>query len=155
MDWKTHNPDGACKKCGGPCQRKYTYDADGNLVDGWYWSLMEETFQKAVEIFRSAGNEAAVAIAQRLVETADDVPAELVQRQQDFWNEIAEFDDLNDVPDAMWAIPEDIHNQMIAEIGRSTYAPPNATAFITEFIRRVNEAQRARPWIWPLQQALT
>jgi hypothetical protein len=87
--------------------------------------------------------------------TADDVPAELVQRQQDFWNEIAEFDDLNDVPDAMWAMPEDIHNQMMEEIGRSTYAPPNATAFITEFIRRVNEAQRARPWIWPLQQALT
>jgi hypothetical protein len=71
------------------------------------------------------------------------------------WNEIAEFDDLNDVPDAVWAMPEDIHNQMMAEIGRSTYAPLNATAFITDFIRRVNEAQRARPWIWPLQQALT
>jgi hypothetical protein len=55
MDWKTHNPNGACEKCGGPCQRKYTHDADGNMVDGWYWSLMEETFQKAVETFRSAG----------------------------------------------------------------------------------------------------
>jgi hypothetical protein len=151
FDWKTHNSDGTCEKCGGPCQRKYTHDADGNLVDSWYWSLMEETFQKAVETFRSAGNEAAAAIAQRLVKTADDVLAELVQRQQDFWNEGAEFDDVNDVPDAMCRIPEDIHDQMIAEIGRGTYAPATATEFITEFIRRVNEAQRARPWIWPLQ----
>jgi hypothetical protein len=88
-----------------------------------------ETFQKAVEIFRSAGNEAAIAIAHQLVETADDVPAGLVQQQQDFWNEIAAFDDLNDVPDAVWAIPEDIHDQMIAEIGRSTYAPSRSTAW--------------------------
>src|SRR5262249_13552784 len=90
------------------------------------------------------------AIAQRLVATTDDVPAKLVQRQQDFWNERAEFDDVNDVPDAMWGIPEDIHDEMMAEVGRGTYAPATATEFITEYIRRVNEAQRARPWIWPL-----
>jgi hypothetical protein len=155
FDWKTHNSDGTCEKCGGPCQRKYTHDADGNLVDGWYWSLMEETFQKAIEIFRSAGNHKAAAIAQRLVETTDDVPAELVRRQQDFWNEISEFDDLNDVPDAMWRIPEDIQDEMMAEIGRGTYAPVTATEFISEFIRRVNEAHRARPWFWPLPHALT
>jgi len=107
---------------------------------------MEETFQKAVEIFRSAGNHTAAALAQRLVETTDDVPAELVQRQQDFWNESAEFDDVNDVPDAMCRIPEDIHDEMMAEIGWGTYAPVTATDFITEHIRRVNEAQRARPW---------
>src|SRR5262249_22652326 len=110
--------------------RKYTHDADDIMVDGMDWSLMQQTFQEAVETFRSAGNEAAVAIAQRLVETVDDVPAELAQRQQDFWNERGEFDDVNDVPDALWAIPEDIHDQMIAEIGRSTYAPSDATAFI-------------------------
>jgi hypothetical protein len=155
FDWKTHNWGGTCEKCGGPCQRKYTHDADGNLVDGEYWSWMEETFQKAVQMFRGAGNAGATAIALRLVETADDVPAELVQRQQDFWNESAEFDDVNDVPDAMWGIPEDIQDQMIGEVGRGTYAPATATEFITEHIRRVNEAQRARPWIWPLHQLLT
>jgi hypothetical protein len=155
FDWKTHNPLGTCEKCGGLCQRKYTHDADGNLVDGEYWYLMEATFQSAIKMFRSAGNAGAMAIAQRLVETADDVPAELVQRHQDFWNESDEFDDVNDVPDAMNRIPDDIHGQMIAEIERGTYAPANATEFITEHIRRVNEAQRARPWIWPLHQLLT
>ena len=93
-------------------------------------------------------------VTSRLVATTDDVPAELVQRQQDFWNERAEFDDVNDVPDAMWGIPEDIHAEMMAEIGRGTYARVTATEFITEFIRRVNEAQRARPWIWPLPATL-
>ena len=84
FDRKTHNSEGTCEKCGGPCQRKYTRDADGNLVDGWYWSLMEETFQDAVEISRGAGNAGATAIAQRLVATTDDVPAELVQRRKIF-----------------------------------------------------------------------
>ena len=86
-----HNPEFECQKCGGPCQRKYTHDADGNRVDGWYWVLLEQEFQQAVEAFRNAGNDGAAEVASRLVETTDDVPAELVQQQQDFWDRIRRF----------------------------------------------------------------
>jgi hypothetical protein len=138
-----------CQKCGGPCQRKYTHDADGNSVDGTYWSYLMDGFQYAVKVFRNAGNDRAAEVASRLVETTDDVTAELVQRQMDFWLEPTEFDDIEDAPDAMWNIPQDQYDQMMAEIGRGTYAPADATAFVEEYIRRVSEAQRARPWIWP------
>jgi hypothetical protein len=75
---------------------KHTHDLDGNEVPGEYWYYLEDSFQKDVETFRRAGNDRAVAIASRLVATADDVPAELVQQQQDFWNAPAE-DDLKDI----------------------------------------------------------
>jgi hypothetical protein len=144
-----HNPEFECQKCGGPCQRKYTHDADGNEVDSMYWHYLKSEFQVVVEAFRNAGNDGAAEVALRLVETTDDIPAELVQRQMDFWLEPTEFDNREDAPDAMLDIPQDKHDEMIAEIGRGTYVPATATAYVTEYIRRVNEARRARPWIWP------
>jgi hypothetical protein len=63
---------------------KYTHDFNGNAVDGFFWVLLEENFQKAASTFRSAGNDRAAEIAEWLVETADDVPAELVLGQMLF-----------------------------------------------------------------------
>ena len=40
-----------------------THDLRGNMVDGWYWILLEEEFQKSATTFRSAGNNRAVEIA--------------------------------------------------------------------------------------------
>ena len=124
-------------------RNKYTHDADGNEVDGWYWILLEDNFRDAVEACRREGKNGAVALAWRLVATADDVPAELVQRQQDFWN-IANETDEQWRAEPICKLPEDIWDGMIAEIGRGEYAPISATLFVTEFIRRVTEAQGAR-----------
>jgi hypothetical protein len=124
-------------------RNKYTHDADANEVDGWYWILLEDNFRDAVETFRREGKNGAVALAWRLVATADDVPAELVQRQRDFWIIAVETDEPW-IREAIWKLLEDIWDGMIAEIGRGEYAPISATVFITEFIRRVTEAQRAR-----------
>jgi sirohydrochlorin ferrochelatase len=124
---------------------KYTHDLDGNEVDGEYWVYLEESFQNALEAFRRAGNDGAVAIAWRLVGTADDVPAELVQQQQDFWNAPA-AEDLK-VIDAVHRKLGDIHDEMMNEIARGEYAPVNATLFVTEFIRRVNQAQGLQWWL--------
>jgi sirohydrochlorin ferrochelatase len=66
---------------------KYTHDLRGNPVDGTYWLLLEDALRQAASTFRSAGNDRAAEIAERLVETADDVPAELVQEQMSFWQE--------------------------------------------------------------------
>jgi hypothetical protein len=123
-----------------PKPNKHTHDADGNIVDGWYWILLEDSFQDAVETFRREGKDGAVALAWRLVATTDDVPAELVQRQQDFWNIGVELDE----PESFWTLPDGVWDKMIAEIGRGEYAPISATVFITELIRRVTEAQGAR-----------
>jgi hypothetical protein len=125
---------------------KYTHDLDGNEVDGWYWTLLEEGFQKAVQTFRREGKNGAVALGWRLVATTDDVPAELVQHQQDFWNIAAEIDEQCDRADA-WKLPEHTWDEMITEIGRGEYAPSNATVFVAEFIRRVTEAQGTRWWL--------
>ena len=123
-----------------PKPNKYTHDADGNMVDGWFWLLLERSFQHAVETFRHEGNNRAVALAWRLVATADDVPAELLLRHMDFWNIGAEMDD----PESFWTLPNGVWDKMIAEIGRGEYAPISATVFLTEFIRRVTEAQGTR-----------
>jgi hypothetical protein len=125
---------------------KYTHDLDGNLVDGFYWLLLEDKFRDAVEIFRREGKNGAVALAWRLVTTTDDVPAELVQHQQDFWNIAAETDEPWSNA-AIWKLPGDTWDEMIAEIGRGEYAPSDATVFITKFIGRVTEAQGAGWWL--------
>jgi hypothetical protein len=36
---------------------------------------------------------------------------------------------------------------MMNEIARGEYAPVNATLFVTEFIRRVNQAQGLQWWL--------
>ena len=44
-----------------------THDLFGNHVDGWYWQLTEECFEKEVEAFQGVGNWRAAAIVERLV----------------------------------------------------------------------------------------
>jgi hypothetical protein len=68
------------------------HDLRGNEVDGWYWVLLEDTFRESATTFHAAGNDRAAEIAERLVATTDDVPAQLVQEQQDFWNCAADLD---------------------------------------------------------------
>ena len=58
----------------------------------------------------------------------------------DFWILASEAESAEQAV-AIRKIPEDIHDAMITEIGRGEYAPINATTFVTEFIRRVTEAQ--------------
>ena len=55
-----------------------THDLFGNHVDGWYWQLTEEAFEEEVEAFQGVGNWRAAAVADRLVATTDDVPAQLM-----------------------------------------------------------------------------
>jgi hypothetical protein len=112
--------------------------------------LLEEEFQKFVTAFRAAGNNRAVEIVERLVATADDVPAELVQEQQEFWNKCAEASDNVPVADteefrkscakveAAMEELSDINDQMMEEVGRGEFAPADATVFVMEFIRRVS-----------------
>jgi hypothetical protein len=45
--------------------------------------LLEEGFQECASGYRAGGNEHAVSIADRLAETADDIPAQLVQEYLD------------------------------------------------------------------------
>ena len=63
---------------------KYTHDLRGNPVDGTYWALLEDALRQAAATFRSAGNDRAAEIAEWLVETAGDVPVELVLGQMLF-----------------------------------------------------------------------
>jgi len=55
----------------------YTQDLYGREVDGWYWVLLEEEFRDCSIRYRAKGQEHAASIADRLAETADDVPAQL------------------------------------------------------------------------------
>ena len=116
-----------------------THDLLGNVVDGDYWFWLEDTFQKSAATFRGAGNHRAAKIAERLVATTDDVPAQLIQEQQDFWNCTADLDP----EDAEATLDEldDVHGQMMEELARGEYTPENATRFVMEFIRRVTGAQ--------------
>jgi hypothetical protein len=110
------------------------HDLRGNEVDGWYWVLLEDTFRESAAAFHAAGNDRAAVIAERLVATTDDVPAQLVQEQQDFWNCAADLD-LERLGD--------VHDQMMEEIARGKYTPEDATVFVMEFIRRVTGATHA------------
>ena len=122
-----------------------THDMRGNQVDGWYWQLLEESFQKFATAFRGAGNDRAAEIADRLAATTDDVPAELVQEQQDFWNNAGDDADApigskeySERWEAEIAKLEDIDDRMKEEIARGEFTPDNATVFVMEFIRRVS-----------------
>ena len=71
----------------------YTQDLYGREVDGWYWVLLEEEFRDCSIRYRAKGQEHAASIADRLAETADDVPAQLMQEYQDLWNDIFDYPD--------------------------------------------------------------
>jgi hypothetical protein len=69
----------------------------------------------------------------RLAETADDVPAQLMQEFQDLWN------DLFDYPDGR--SPAEVTDEELTDSFACGYSPENATAFVLEFIRRVTGAR--------------
>jgi hypothetical protein len=57
----------------------YVQDLYGREVDGWYWVLLEEGFSDCAIRYRARGQERAASIADRLAESADDVPAQLMR----------------------------------------------------------------------------
>jgi hypothetical protein len=111
----------------------YTQDLYGREVDGWYWVLLEEDFLDLAVRHRANGQERAAYIADRLAETADDVPAQLMQEFQDFWN------DAFDYPDGQ--SPALLTLEVLEDELPCGYSPENATAFVLEFIRRMTGAR--------------
>ena len=109
-----------------------THDLFGNHVDGWYWKLTEECFEEQVEAFQGGRNWRAAAIAERLVATTDDVPAQLMAEYWDLWC---------DGWDGDLSHPIATERAMMAEIGRGAFIPADATAFIVEFICRMTETR--------------
>jgi hypothetical protein len=116
-----------------------THDLFGNEIDGWYWQLTEEAFEEQVEAFQSVGNWRAAAIADRLVATTDDVPAQLMAEYQGLWNDVGLLHEANFDSDFSPLIAT--YNAMMAEIGRGAFIPADATAFIVEFICRSGETR--------------
>ena len=105
-----------------------TDDLHSNEVNREYWIYLRLAFLRDAKALRGK----AQPIVERLAATTDDVPAELVQEQQQFWNDAAK--------DHTWQRfyeLEDVHYAMIEEIARGESAPENATVFVMEFIRRV------------------
>jgi hypothetical protein len=105
-----------------------TDDLHSNEVNREYWIYLRLAFLRDAKALR----EKAQAIVERLAATTDDVPAQLVQEQQQFWNDAG--------GDNTWKRfyeLERVHYAMIEEIARGESAPENATVFVMEFIRRV------------------
>ena len=111
----------------------HTHDLLGREVDGWYWLLLEESFEGFARRYRAGGDERAASIADRLAETAAAVPAQLMREFQDLWDVIVDY------PDGR-APAELIGNEMIESIAYG-YSPDNATSYVLEFIRRVTGAR--------------
>jgi hypothetical protein len=105
-----------------------TDDLHSDLVNREYWIYLRLAFLRDAKALSGK----AQAIVERLAATTDDVPAQLVQEQQQFWNDAG--------GDNTWERfheLEDVHYAMIEEIARGESAPENATVFVVEFIRRV------------------
>jgi hypothetical protein len=105
-----------------------TDDMHGNQVNREYWIYLRLAFLRDA---KALGGKAQ-AIVERLAATTDDVPAQLVQEQQQFWNDAGE----DDTWERFYEL-EDVHYEMIEEIARGESAPESATVFVMEFIRRV------------------
>src|SRR5262245_49345475 len=103
----------------------YTHDLFSREVDGWYWLLLEESFEGFA---RAVGDERRASIAHRLPQTTDDVPAQLVQEFQDLWNGIFEYPDGQSPAALIW-------NEMVESLANG-YSPDDASSFVLEFIRR-------------------
>ena len=100
----------------------YKQDLYGREVDGWYWVLLEDSFKDCAVRYRASGNERAASIADRLAQTADDVPAQLMHEFQDLWN------DLFDYPDGL-SLAE-VTDEELMDSFACGYSPENATAFV-------------------------
>jgi hypothetical protein len=108
---------------------EYRHDLFGREVDGAYWGDLEADFERDACIFRACGDELAAAIADRLAETADDVPAQLISEFQDCWDGMDQYPE-NQSP------AERTMSAMMTSLAAG-YSPATATAFVVEFIRRV------------------
>jgi hypothetical protein len=111
----------------------YTQDLYGREVDGWYWLLLEEGFRNCSIRYRAEGQEHAASIADRLAETAADVPAQLMQEFQDLYN------DMFDYPEGQ--SPAELIKDELEDELACGYSPKNATVFVLEFIRRMTGAR--------------
>jgi hypothetical protein len=105
------------------------HDLYGREVDGFYWLLLEESFEDCALRYRASGNELAASIADRLAETVDDVPAQVIQVCQDLWDVVFDY------PDGQ--SPADLITDEMMDSLACGYSPNNATAFALEFIRRM------------------
>jgi hypothetical protein len=103
-------------------------DLHSNVVNREYWIYLRLAFLRDAKGLRGKAQR----IVERLAATTDDVPAEFVQEQQQFWNDAAK----DNTWQRFYAL-EDVHYAMIEEIARGESAPENATVFVMEFIRRV------------------
>src|SRR5262249_51594228 len=70
-----------------------TQDLYGREVDGWFWALLEEGFSNCALKYRASGHEHAASIADRLAETAHELPAQLMKEFQDLWDDVADYPD--------------------------------------------------------------
>jgi hypothetical protein len=111
----------------------HTQDLHGREVDGWYWVLLEEGFRNCAVRYRAKGQERAASIADRLAETAHDLPAQLMQEFQDLWS------DFFDYPDGQ--SPAELTDEEMEDELACGYSPENATAFVLEFIGRITGAR--------------
>jgi hypothetical protein len=111
----------------------YRQDLYGREVDGWYWVLLEEEFRNCSIRYRAKGQEYAASIADRLAETADDVPAQVMQEFQDLWDDIFDYAD-GQSPAVL--TQEELEDELACG-----YSPENATAFVLEFIGRLTGAR--------------
>jgi hypothetical protein len=112
----------------------YTQNLYGRELDGWYWFLLEEGFKNDAERCCASGHEPAGLIADRLVESADDVPAQVMEEFQALWNDVGDYPD-GQSPASL------TYDGMISEIARGDYAPDSATVFVLEFIRRLTRTR--------------
>jgi hypothetical protein len=120
----------------------FVHDLYGREVDGYYWVYTEEEFQKHAATFRAAGNAPAAAIIDRLAETTDDVPAEIIREHQEFWNVTAYMEAADEIEIVFEELAH-ITGEMMEAIARGEYAPATATVYVLEFNRRASG--RARP----------
>jgi len=79
------------------------------------------------------GQEHAASITDRLAETADDVPAQLMQEYQDLWNDIFDYPDCQSPAVLTY---EELEDELACG-----YSPENATAFVLECISRITGAR--------------
>jgi hypothetical protein len=110
-----HGEHGAALRLEMTMDHPATHDLFGNEIDGWYWQLSEEAFEEEVEAFQGVGNWRAAAIAEGLVATTDDVPAQLMAEYQGLWNDVGLLHEANFDSDFSPLIAP--YNAMMAEIG--------------------------------------
>ena len=104
----------------------------GELTPDLYGN-MERGFRNCAVWHRAAGRENAALIADLLANTTKDVPAQLMHEFQDLYCESMPADD------GEWSALQ-LNLEMEDELVRG-YLPKDATAFVTDLIRRMTVAR--------------